>query len=32
MVTHQPDVKKRSRIRDELFQGLMKVCNGHAFI
>ncbi|KAL0045963.1 hypothetical protein WJX82_009876 [Trebouxia sp. C0006] len=24
MVTHQPDVKKRSRIRDELFQGLMK--------
>ncbi|DBB18908.1 TPA: hypothetical protein ACH3X3_000489 [Trebouxia sp. C0006] len=25
MVTHQPDVKKRSRIRDELFQGLMKV-------
>jgi len=26
MVTHQPDVKKRSRIRDELFQGLMKVC------
>ena len=28
MVTHQPDVKKRSRIRDELFQGLMKVCSG----
>lgn len=28
MVTHQPDVKKRSRIRDELFQGLMKVCIG----
>ncbi|KAL0040994.1 hypothetical protein WJX77_001558 [Trebouxia sp. C0004] len=24
MVTHQPDVKKRSRIRDELYQGLMK--------
>jgi len=28
MVMHQPDVKKRSRIRDELFQGLMKVCIG----
>ncbi|KAA6424637.1 MAG: hypothetical protein FRX49_05305 [Trebouxia sp. A1-2] len=24
MVMHQPDVKKRNRIRDELFQGLMK--------
>lgn len=28
MMVQQPDVKKRSRIRDELFQGLMKVCTG----